>query len=289
MYKHERLHYPLKKASELLGCDEDYLIHLATEGFVEVCIKIGKMIRSSEGLTGDYDFKRNKLFEVIVNKKHQGNNKIKLSYFSHPFTYAGFEVAYEFNSDGTGLNDYDVSLTSVRGLVAVSQKFIFENEMELIAGKVAYSQRFGFPKNPNLCDQYDFVFADAEESASGLVGDIVLPETLGVDKSMLVITTMELNRLKAKGFPEMNKEYDLSYPLTNADDDKISRKTLANVIKLSRALVSMIPSLSNLDVESITSTRLKELLEVEAARQQVDFPEFHHQTIAKYFGIESKK
>ena len=51
----------------------------------------------------------------------------------------------------------------------------------------------------------------------------------------------------------------------------------------------MIPALKNLDVDSITSTKLKEILEAEAAQQQVDFPEFHHQTVAKYFGIESKK
>ena len=289
MYKHERLYYTIEKASEILECDHEYLIHLASEGFVEFCVKIGKMIRSSEGLTGDYDFNRSKLYEVIANKREQENNKIKINYFSDPLTYAGFEILYDVDSNGTMINEYEVSLTSIKGIVAVSKRFIFENEMGLIAGKSADSQRFGVPKKPNFSSKYDFVFADAEENAGGLIGDIVLPEPMAIDKSMLVITSMELKRLKEKGFPEMDKEFDLSYPSSNSDSDNISRKTLANVVKLSRALVSMIPALKNLDVDSITSTKLKEILEAEAAQQQVDFPEFHHQTVAKYFGIESKK
>lgn len=240
----ERLYYPLKKAAELLKCDEDYLIHLASEGYIELCVKLGRMVRGINGVNGDYELNEQALAEKArgIISDAPSRKKFKIHYDDLPNTMAAFEVVCDVSIDTGSITDYSMTLSSAKGIFSLSKDDVYAHELDFISGRSVYCHRFGFPK---AAVDVDDIFSNVEPTINGLIGSIELKNDLEVDKDRVVITYKEINRIKSIGFPSM-KTLNLDIEPSEALTQSMSPNTLAKVVTLNRALVSLIPGLKNL-------------------------------------------
>lgn len=277
----DRLYYPLSKAAEILGCDENDFIHLAAWRGLELCVHY----YAEEGVYIDcyYEFKNEDLSKKI---KKNCDSEISMGYNSFPLTRTLFIISCSLSENKDLVEDYNpnVKLKNLRGLLYVDDKYIMRNEIKLMNGGSFDVEVLSFPQ---MLPEVDNAF---KASMGNYDAEIKLPNPFTINKENLLIPFYELDKLKKKGFPFMTHEFDLDAISDDAIKiNELSPVTLAKVSRLVRALVAMIPSLHDLDIDTISSAKLKAILEAEAAQHKVDLPELHHQTYAKYFGIESRK
>lgn len=291
MYQQERLYYPIKNAAEMLGCDVDYLIHLASIGFSEICIKyVGNV--DEEGSDGEffwYGFLNQSEIEKEFGKvkKHDDEiTKLKTSYETK-LTSAVLYIDSKRLENGE-LDAISSDFSYLHGVIKIPKDIISNIERELVSGEVCDINSACIPKT-NLAYKSKLLDLDAPFSIdNGLEFRWYRP--IPITLKDLIITHEEIKRLKSSGFPTYESMVGISSSNGAINGTSFDNpKTLALLPLLTRGLLSLIPNLGDIDVDSTSSEKIKDLIEAEAAAQGVEFPDIHHQSIAKYFGKKPAK
>lgn len=286
MYQQERLYYPIKNAAEMLGCDVDYLIHLASIGFSEICIKhVGNV--DEEGDDGEflwYGFLNQSEIEKEFDKVKKHDEEITRLKTSYETKLTSVVLYIDCKRSENGEADAISSdFSHLHGVIKIPSDIIFDIERELNSGEVCDINSASIPKT-NL--KYKGRLLDFESSFAidnGLEFRWYKPLAITVED--LIITHEEFKRLKLSGFPTYENMVGISSSSNIVHEKSFDNpKTLALVPVLTRGLLSLIPNVGDIDVDSTSSEKIKDLIEAEAAAQGVEFPDIHHQSIAKYFG-----
>lgn len=102
--------------------------------------------------------------------------------------------------------------------------------------------------------------------------DFLITNNLSVDLNKLCIRAGDLANIKTSGrMPEV---------FNNADFE--SRKTIAKKENLIKALLTLVPEFSDVDIEGLAVSKIKTIAEVAAANRGIDFPKTDLGTWSKY-------
>ncbi|HGM4679968.1 hypothetical protein [Serratia ureilytica] len=96
-----------------------------------------------------------------------------------------------------------------------------------------------------------------------------------IDKEKMYITADEITRLTGK-------KITLVKGKSFVEPD--SPKTIAKKSEMIPALLRMIPELSDVDIDTESPSKIKNIIEAIAAEKGIDMPPVHHQTWEKYLG-----
>lgn len=260
------------------------------------------IIKDEQFIATEEDFfiyNRHDLFEVekgtLLYKDdivfHYVNSYVKL------FGNVHFTICKE--DDEYSLFDYKIDLYEVAGLIQLSKFDFFYNEGDLILGYDINVKNFCLPIDDNEkitgCfsgfnndfddnDKYSFIDRDKyfmrEESVSNRLSKKNEPVRLSIND--MYLTFHEIDRIKNNE----NKKMTSSAVNIDVFDNPKSRATGEKFIKY---LISLLPEFTEKDIESLSPTRIKLILEKIAAKRNVDICDIHSQTLARYLGHESGK
>ena len=299
----ERLYYPLDKAAKELGCDISDIIHYGANGFVNVCIKVyssGKGFRS-----GNDDWSPNLLVNYdsingIVSKEdvtyEEDELGGKLVCYSQEFnfinSYLKLSGRVDFWLEDESLQVVDSSAVAygVYGLVEVSERELYVNEMNLINNESIMVSSFTLPcdaTNKNINGYFrlpgDCVYNDELISKdnnalreNGIENSLSHESGVLVNINDLLITKDELNRLNGK----LSEESVININPINEDNPK----SLAKKAEIIPALIRLLPDFKSADIDMMPVSKIKNVIESLAATNGVDLPDTHIQTWQKYLG-----
>ncbi|WP_260524139.1 hypothetical protein [Serratia sp. PL7] len=282
MQQPERLYYPLSKAAEILDCDVDYLIHLATIDFAELCIKYnGQNDDSTTFYWSAY------LFEDEVEKQFEKEQPTDSGYtlidvdYSTKLTKVKLQINCKRLEDGK-LEIFTTDFSSLNGVVKIPSEKIRDSEDKFIRGESCNLRVVSIPKTSLKVNSKFLDFSEDYTLNSFL--EFTWLNDFSIRIEDLIMTHEELRRLKNGGFPSYEKMTGSPLSGNNQKDPFDNPKTLSKLPELTRGLLSLIPNLNKVDVDATSAEKILELISIEAARQGTAIPDYHIQTIAKYFG-----
>lgn len=307
----ERLYYPLGKAATELGCDVSDIIHFAANRNLRLCVKIFETPIGIEEVSEDWSA------DLLVNEKYL--NSIVKEYYApaddkfvkdeNGNYFAEDEVNFDFVNSYVRLQgrirffidkstgdvcDYSTDLYGVYGLLQLGSRTIYMNEENIINGGNFKVSSFVLPIDDmhNLANGYfkryvsefanddwvsDYIEKDSDYLRSQTIENAVskMREPLVISADQLFVTKDEIERLKKGGVKEYeNKDGDISE----------SAKTIAKKGEIINCLLKMIPEISGLNVDIAPVSKIKEVVEALAAGKNIELPDTHPQTWARYLG-----
>lgn len=267
------------------------LINLIKKYYI---IKDEQFVATEEGFTF---FGKDNVFDVdkgtLLYKDdinfHYVNSYIKL------FGNISFTICKD--DDEYDLFDYKIDLYEVAGLIQLSKFDFFYNESNILLGDEVNVSDFylpidngekiigcfsGFNDEFGDNDRYYFIDRDKEFMREESIGNRLSKKNEPVKFSLndMYITSYEINKIKN----HENKKVISSALNSDIFDNPKSRATGEKFIKY---LISLLPEFSDKDIELLSPTRIKLMLEKIAAKRKVDICEIHSQTLARYLGRES--
>lgn len=282
MQQPERLYYPLVKASQILNCEPDYLIHLAATGFSEVCIKYAKN-ESKNIFTWSASLNHDEL-KCAADKYQSGGDSrgnIK-THFTNKLLSVVLYIKSEVAEDGE-IESYPSEFDFLSGVLKIPTSAVYDNEIDLVHGNKCDIYNLCIPDSQLPYQGELLDFEDTLLAENGLSFSWFEPFSVSIDD--LLVTHEEICRLRVKGFPSFS---DMTGQASNSQERRDpfdNPKTLAGLPDLTKCLLALIPSLSDVDVDAISDAKLKDLIEAEATSKKIPFPSnMHRQTVGKYFG-----
>lgn len=314
----KRLYFTLDKAAVELGCDIADIIHFAANGYVNLCIKV---------VTQDNTFANKPLPEwhtdlaIDVEKFHDWIREyfllenMKYSLSPEGVFLAQDDTTYEFVNDFLKVKSsvnfwvekesqkiwkYEVSPVSIKGLLQIPFKWIYNSEFSLLDGGAIIIKAFQVPESnssypivgrfshDNTLFHTDFVAVDVLAGGALRCGPsnfIKRDEPVEVYLNDFLITVDEIDRLKGLKKGNSEKGHDFNPNVSGASDID-NPKSLAVYAGLITSLIAMISDTKDVDINKISPVRLKEILTVTASKKGIEFPDIHPQTLAKYLGRE---
>lgn len=307
----QRLYYPLYKAAKLLGCDVDDLIHFAANRKTRLCIRLEL---SSSDLILDKGCAPNFLInekELLLNVKKDYpeidcEKNDTASYdgvidFNYATAYSNVcgKVDYDaiYTNDKLEMRNYSVYLFLISGLFEVSVHDLYLNEERLINNEIVTSKTFNFPVDDSVSEidgYYDvyndyvkdllhssIIDKDSEEfKMEGLENRLCMEiDPVEFSLSNLYITKYELDKLKNHS---SNKISDRK---VNHNDRLLGNpKSAAKIEEFITCILGLIPEFKGVNIDELTTQRIKLMLESISAERGVPFNQIHPQTIGKYLG-----
>lgn len=319
-----RLYYSLDKAAKELNCDVSDLIHYAANGYINLCVKI---------ITEDYSFMDEALpnwaVELIIDVKSLSEKVMTYispehmkftptkegDFLASEYFYLDFYNQYLklkckvnclFEKESNDIWEYDTNPISIRGLLQIPFRFIYNSEFSLLSGESISVRKFDIPFS-NIdtpvfgrfghCDSWHssafeerFVIEDSPREGvivRDMTNKIVSENAIDININDLLITADELDRIK--NFDENNDKVNCVAKEMPINDGFDNPKTLATYSELITSVISMIPEMKGVDINVTPTNRLKEMLSATAAKNGLELPDIHPQTLAKYLGRERTK
>lgn len=280
MQQPERMYYPLVKAAHMLGCEVDYLIHLAANGLSEICIKY--TMASEEKYTWHGMLNHGEVKELYEKDKKDDDSivTIKTAYQSKLLSVVLYICCEVIDTGEVKSWPYEYEYLS--GILKIPTDVVYELEMDFIQGKSVRLNSLCLPSSELPYKAPCLDLSETWLAENGLSFEWFNPFEVSPDD--LIITHEELLRLRSKGFPTFSEITGRAVGAVSVRDPFDNPKTQSNVVALTRTLFALIPNFSNVDIDDISDEKLKELLQAEANSKNIDMPDIHFQTLAKYFG-----
>lgn len=310
----QRLYYPLDKAAKELGCDVSDLIHFAANRKLKLCIRLHMQAE-------ELNYEKECMPNLLVNEKELAKLIMKDNLdlceneeeYKTPFIdgvvdffyvteysnmYGSIDYSAEYNENKLKINNYNVYIHKIDGFFDVDIHDLYFYEEDIINGNVVSSRKFHLPIDfydseiDGYNNSYNNVFLnevmvlsvidkDSEELNDEGIRNTLNMKGECVDFTIdhLYVTKYEMDRIKRTP----NENNKIKKPRDNISLLE-NPKSAAKIEDFITCLIKLIPEFKDVDLDSLTTQRIKLMLESISAEKGIEFNQIHPQTIGKYLG-----